>query len=715
MIKLVNVSKYYTSKTTIVQALKSINLELNLGEFVAITGESGSGKTTLLNIISGMDTYEDGDVYINDKVITLDEERFLENYRKNDIAFIFQDNNLIDSYTVFKNVETALVIQGLNKKDRINKVKEIIEKVDLTKRIHHRATKLSGGERQRVAIARALAKDAKIIIADEPTGNLDSKSADDILNLLSELAKERLVILVTHSYPQVEKYVTRKIRLFDGAIIEDRIIKTPSSEITSQSEVVKINDFKKSFILSSFNFFGQLKRAFFITLITFGLVFFVFSIYSYPLVLNDPLVEEFNYLNAYQERLIVKRKDNLPLTDADYTFLNNEKRIKEVIKEDIILDARLSLRIYFPDTYIPLEFSGYYDYKLKDVDDDLIIGRKPTSSDEILISTFIQRDDEALTEILNHTYSALLNDYNLRINHAFKVVGIIKATTTKDSYYVTEEARQLLFTKFNNENIQFDLHIKDNIQKIYINKNNFYINSNLTGFNVISSFLYDKLLEYPESNLKIIDNEITVNDHNMREDYLYQRVYVSQEFYNLLFPENTFARNYQYTIHLYNKYDQLIVTQKLNENGYYVYSPFYDNAFNLSNPEALNKYLITMFSIIAVFLVIVIVYLFSYFIYKIVLNSKSKDYLIYKTLGANDKIINITILLEFAYSYLISYCLFFVIYQFIKKDFPILVHYRVFDYILIILINLIMSLVIIKLYLNSLNKKSINTSMHRME
>lgn len=715
MIKLVNVSKYYTSKTTIVQALKSINLELNLGEFVAITGESGSGKTTLLNIISGMDTYEDGDVYINDKVITLDEERFLENYRKNDIAFIFQDNNLIDSYTVFKNVETALVIQGVNKKDRIKKVVEIIEKVGLSKRIHHRATKLSGGERQRVAIARALAKDAKIIIADEPTGNLDSKSADDVLNLLSELAKDKLVILVTHNYPQVEKYVTRKIRLFDGLIIEDRIINTPTITPTTKSEEIKINDFQKSLILSSFNFFGQVKRAFFITLITFGLVFFVFSIYSYPLLLNDPLVEEFNYLNAYQERLIVKRKDNLPLTDADYTFLKNEKRISEVIKEDMVLDARLSFRIYFSDTYIPLEFSGYYDYKLRDVDDELIIGRKPISDDEILISAFIQRDDESLAEILENSYNATLNDFNVRINHSFKIVGIIKATTTKNSYYITEEARHLIFTKFNNENIQFDLHVKDNIQKIFVNKNNFYIDSNLTGYNIISSYLYDTLIEYPESILKIIDQKINVSDHKIREDYLYQRVYISQEFYDMLFPENTFARNYQYTIHLYNKYDYVAVTQKLNENGYYVYSPFYDNAFNLDNPEALNKYLITLFSIIAVFLVIVIVYLFSYFIYKIILNTKSKDYLIYKTLGANNKIINFTIILEFAYSYLISYILFFITYQFIKKDFPILVHYRLFDYILIIIINTIMALAIVKFYLNSLRKKSINTSIHKME
>ncbi|HHX00436.1 MAG TPA: hypothetical protein GX740_03940, partial [Acholeplasmataceae bacterium] len=176
-----------------------------------------------------------------------------------------------------------------------------------------------------------------------------------------------------------------------------------------------------------------------------------------------------------------------------------------------------------------------------------------------------------------------------------------------------------------------------------------------------------------------------------------------------------YARNYQFTIHLKNKFDYKALGNKLNKYGYYAYSPFYDNAYNLDNPEALNKYLISILSRVLVFIIIIAVYLFSYFIYKIILKTKSRDYLIYQTLGSNSKIINNTILLEFSYSYIIGYVLFFILYLFISKDFPVLIHYRFFDYVIIFLVNSALTYLIINFYLKSLKKKSILFNLNRLE
>ena len=224
IIKLKNVSKFYYSKGVIASGFNKINLEFKMGEFVAITGESGSGKSTLLNVISGLDTYEEGEMYINGEETSHYTEKDFEDYRRKYIGNIFQNFNLVNSYTVFQNIELVLLLNGAKKKDVKDRVIELIKKVDLYKFRNTKVSKLSGGQKQRVAIARALAKDTPIIIADEPTGNLDSRSAGSIIKLLADIAKDKLVIIVTHNYEQVEEYVTRKIKMHDGKVLEDKQI-----------------------------------------------------------------------------------------------------------------------------------------------------------------------------------------------------------------------------------------------------------------------------------------------------------------------------------------------------------------------------------------------------------------------------------------------------------------------------------------------------------
>ena len=212
MIRLKNVSKFYYSKGMITSGFSKVNLELNVGEFVVITGESGSGKSTLLNVISGLDTYEEGEMYVNGVETSHYTESDFERYRKKYVGNIFQNFNLVYSYTVYQNIELILLINGYTKEEAEPKVRDIIKKVGLEEFTDTKASKLSGGQKQRVAVARALAKETDMIVADEPTGNLDSESAAAVIKVLGEAAKDKLVVVVTHNYDQFEKYATRRIK-----------------------------------------------------------------------------------------------------------------------------------------------------------------------------------------------------------------------------------------------------------------------------------------------------------------------------------------------------------------------------------------------------------------------------------------------------------------------------------------------------------------------
>lgn len=230
IIHLNSIIKNYIVGTQIVKALRSVSTTIDRNEYVAIMGPSGSGKSTLMNIIGCLDTPTDGSYILNGKDVSKLEDNQLAEIRNTEIGFVFQTFNLLPRYTALENIMLPLIYAGLSKHDRMKRAEEVIESVGLTDRKTHRPNELSGGQRQRVALGRAMVNRPSIILADEPTGNLDSKTSIDIMGLFQEIHRRgNTIIVVTHE-EDIARHARRIIRLMDGQIESDRLNKKPVIE-----------------------------------------------------------------------------------------------------------------------------------------------------------------------------------------------------------------------------------------------------------------------------------------------------------------------------------------------------------------------------------------------------------------------------------------------------------------------------------------------------
>lgn len=251
MLELKKITKQYLTDANSVSALKGINLKFRESEFVSILGPSGCGKTTLLNIIGGLDNYTSGDLIINGKSTKKFKDKDWDNYRNHRVGFVFQNYNLIPHQTVLQNVELALTLAGINKKERRKRAIKALKDVGLHDQINKKPNQMSGGQMQRVAIARALVSDPDILLADEPTGALDSKTSVQIMELLKSIAKEKLVIMVTHNPELAETYSTRIIKVLDGKVIDDSNPYTEEEKNVDNGKIGKTNmSFKTALSLS---------------------------------------------------------------------------------------------------------------------------------------------------------------------------------------------------------------------------------------------------------------------------------------------------------------------------------------------------------------------------------------------------------------------------------------------------------------------------------
>ena len=395
LLSLKDIGKIYVSEGNVSVGIRGVNLAFNRGEFVAVTGKSGSGKSTLLNVISGMDSYEEGELFVNGAPTSHYLQPEWEEYREKYISFIFQDYNIIDSFTVLQNVELALM-HIEDKRERRARAVSLIDRVGLSSHLHQKGSRLSGGQKQRTVIARALAKDSPIILADEPTGNLDSASSREIVELLHEVSRDKLLIVVTHSFDQFEGYATRHIRIYDGAIESDHVI-TETKEVAQQTFAEETSpeakrdkkaelkrQVKNGILLGNAIFFSKPRLSLFLCLLmiigTLGL-FFSTSLCGGISELFEP-----HYMfNNIDGRMVIAKQNGAVISRDELLALKQEHGAEGVLHYDLLLDEGKMDEIIFTSAISDEKEYFFADATYgADFGTD-IIGRYPEKVNEVFL------------------------------------------------------------------------------------------------------------------------------------------------------------------------------------------------------------------------------------------------------------------------------------------------------------------------------------------
>ena len=694
MLKLENISKYYYSSTSVTCALRKINLEFNIGEFVAISGESGSGKTTLLNLISGFDSYEDGEMYFNNKATSYFDNDDWENYRKNEIAFIFQNYNLIDSFTVLENVIVTYIIDGYSYKEAKNKAKDVLKLVGLQKDLHKKAIKLSGGQKQRLAIARALAKETKIIVADEPTGNLDVENGNAVLSLLKELSKDKLVIVVSHNLAQIEPFITRKIRLHDGeVVVDEKIVDVSFIKDSGSNQKQEKNNFKKIFNFSYLNFKSQPFKSFLliVLVLVMTLASFVFYV-NFKSNLDDNKTKELDdsfFVNFDETRLIAKKSDGSLSSEEEIEIFDN-KHIVSIEKYDLITD----INYYRPGDYKMKYGGGFQDMQNTTVfidssalvlvnenkfmrsysclsEEMLSAGRLPTGKFEMVVSSndpsIIGTTETVLFKNSKVMGSATWFQYNVTI------VGIIR--DIKDQTYFSDDICKVMDLSAHSGNYGF-YYKESRYGRTYEKSFNLYhivIDPNLKANELSFPEILNTSLKY-NSNVSFRDKDnfyyssFDIKEWFKLEENLNKTLSVSDIAFGL--SEEAFDEIYKHykdkkqcAIYIddYAYTDDVI--GDLAKNGYDAISCFRSSVTGYDISKLIIRYVNLIVSLIALFIINLVIVFIALSIMKV----KKNDYVIFKMLGLNNKLCKKINYVEVIFYALISNIILVFIYILVNK------------------------------------------------
>ena len=719
MLELKNVSKFYYKKGIVSSGISKVSLKFDMGEFIAITGESGSGKSTLLNVISGLDTYEEGEMYVNGEETSHYNEEDYEEYRKKYIGNVFQSFNLVNSYTVYQNVELVLLINGETRKSVKHKVIDILKKVDLYKYRHTKVSKLSGGMKQRVAIARCLAKDAPIIIADEPTGNLDSKNAKSVLKLLYEISKYKLVIVVTHNFEQISEYATRRITMHDGSVIEDMKLK-------DKNEVKEVNTskFNKTKVISNLrlgirNTFNIVPKFLLLTFVYLFVLISIVGVYSAFLELestNNTYNSFFNETDA-NKRVIVKKKDNSSFTNEEINKLKSIINVEKVITNDYVYDYSMSL-IDYENIFLDSNFMKLEEFKGK-----LKYGRMPLNDNEIIVSG--SKDNYYIedmgSELINKEVSINSGSDEIKV----KIVGV--SVFEKYNWMVTSYVSDKIYNYVENKVEQVygttKVFISDNSQivdpnikisnilsegQVYISENNSY---NCKSYNCMKDSLNIKYSNMYINKEISLSNVKVYNKNNFKKIFGSEyddmdTIYLSSNDYDKLYKNNNI-----YQVSLFVK-DVRNIDKTMKELNDYV-------SFSLNSVKqdgALVQVIKIVKTIIITVLVIVLFFV-SYFVIKLIIKSRNKYFTTIRILGGSYIEVKRLLQIELLNVTNIVYLVFLVISLFIKNDIIVsesiknmLFYINLKEYVIVYLILSLMSYLTSSIYSRKIFKRSVITT-----
>lgn len=646
MLNLKNVSKFYYNKGIIATGFTKVNLELKLGEFVVITGESGSGKSTLLNVISGLDSYEEGEMYINGEETSHYTEKEFEDYRRKYIANIFQSFNLINSYTVYQNVELVLLLNGYKKRQVKKKVLDMIEKVGLTKFKNTKVSKLSGGQKQRVAIARAMVKDTPIIVADEPTGNLDTESAKDVIEILKKVAKDKLVIVVTHNIEQVEEYATRIIKMHDGRIIEN----TQRKEIKDEKRLVE-SEYHK---ITIFNKWRLGIRNTFNIVTKFLLLFAVFLFITIALLAeyagfalsedeNNTSYGSAGFSDLSENRIIIKKQDKTPFTQEDYEKIKALSNTDYIVEDDLFIDNSIS--------FYRNDISFYGNMRnIENLKGTVDLGRMPQAENEIVVRA--NKDQYNIShnteEVLNKTYT-LRNDGEQNKEIKVIIVGIQYRENDYDyqfEFYLStpmmEQLRSMVNRNysditvfFNNKYTSYTVLPSEKVEKgkAIVSDDLKYEFSDGRVRNkpiivTVSNIYYKEELNLTVGNTYTKSNYTRVTGYENYSPYQLP-IFINQEEYDAIFDKPS----YQSSVYIKDAKEIDQTMQELETLGM---KPKKAMDFRVDY-NASYKQVMKIIKLVVTVVLIVVLFFISYFIIRIILKSRNIYYTTLRMLGATFK------------------------------------------------------------------------------